>query len=69
MTAPQHKAEDFLPSLRMDLTQEQSIATAQVYATLALAQAIEGVGHDIQDALRTTNAELGSIAIALGERI
>jgi len=47
---------------------QHHVAMAQVFALLTLANAIEGVGHDIQDVLRTTNAELGSIGIALGEK-
>lgn len=45
-----------------DLTISEKIAIAKIHATLALADAIDGVGEDIRDAARDVATELGSIA-------
>lgn len=58
---PSKKAEEALETGNSTY----DMAKAQVYATLALAQAIEGVGTDIKETFRMIDVELASIAQAI----
>lgn len=68
---PSRSAEELLFRLRDDQPQnirDDLIKQASIFAALAVAEAIRELGSDIREAAKDIALELGSLAIATGEK-